>query len=63
MGDLWGEISALDLSTLKERTSRSAQAGAVERLEAARAQLIPALGAYAQSAADLSQHMEACSRR
>ena len=62
MGDLLGEISALDLSTLKDRTSGSAEAGAVERLEATRAQLIPALGAYAQSAADLSQHLEACSR-
>jgi len=63
LGDLLGEISALDLSTLKERTSGSAEAGAVERLEAARAQLIPALAGYAQSVAALSQHMEACSRR
>ncbi len=64
MGDLWGQIVALDLPALRQDApDGSPAAGALERAEAARVRLLPALQEFAQATAALSQHMEACSRR
>ena len=64
MGDLWGEANRLDLSTLKQQApAGSAEAGAIERFEAARAQFIPGVQDFAQAAAELGRHLRVCSRR